>query len=129
LYVEDDISCIDTPRASQLAFAAKHAFFCFRFYIPGFTPLDISNCFSQAETGKNPGATRCRAGAAGYAYPECRLVLKQVPFDTPVIAVVIDLAVKAYRIAEVWFQVSGFWFQVSGFRFQVSGFRFQVSSF
>jgi hypothetical protein len=37
-------------------------------------------------------------------------MLKQVPFDTPVIAVVIDLAVSAYGIAEVWFQVSGFRF-------------------
>ena len=45
-------------------------------------------------------------------------MLSQVPCDPPVIAVVIDLPVGAYGIAEDGFQVSGFssfWFQVSGF--------------
>jgi hypothetical protein len=107
LYIKDNISCFDTPWAGKLAFTTKHAFFCFGFYIEGFTPLDISDHFPQAERGKYSCTAGSRAGAARNADPERRLMFKQVSFDTPVIAVVIDLAVSAYGIAEVWHP--GYW--------------------
>jgi hypothetical protein len=70
LYSKYNISGVDTPRAGKLTFTAKHAFFRFGLYIAGFTPFDISDNFPQAERGKNPRATGCRAGSARNADPE-----------------------------------------------------------
>ena len=118
MYIKDNISCVDTSRAGELALSAKHAFFRFSFNIIGFTPFNISDQFPQAECGKYPRTAGGGAGAARNTDHERRLMLSKIPCDPLVIAIVIDLPVGTYRIAEVGFQVSGFssfWFQVSNY--------------
>jgi len=67
MYGLDQISQIDTPGASKLAFTAKHALFNFFLQKQDFTPLQISMNLPDVKVGKLPcstGSSACPAGNA-----------------------------------------------------------------